>query len=417
MSAKDDQRHVFSRRLTSAGLGIVVNTYHAHRIFSFFLQSRQRRFWSDHFDHVRYIHDIFGIAIGLAHFDSGNLQDGIPTLIVGLKTAFWGSIAGLGGALTLRVRHLLLDKPQDCERRIAGEANTTETVGLLRSIHGSLVSADGVSLAIQLGLMHRDNNLRLDALKEAQLEALSRLSELGSKTLIEALRDVIRDFNNKLADQFGDNFKHLNKAVEQLVAWQDRYKHQVEENTIHLKAAATAMRDAASHYKELLEHASTFTKISKDLSLLLVALQGQRSDLTGSLQQLAQLLTAASGSLPQIEEKITGITAQLADAMRSGQAQLREAIGENVTLMRTSLDNSNKEITKLNTEVSHAVISLIAKTRDQVAVLDAALAEELQKSLEGLGNQLSALSEKFVSDYEPLTEKLQLLVQSSRRFQ
>ena len=47
---------------------------------------------------------------------------------------------------------------------------------------------------------------------------------------------------------------------------------------------------------------------------------------------------------------------------------------------------------------------LVAKSKDQIDLLDAALSEELKKSLEALGGHLASLSEKFVNDYEPLTD-------------
>ena len=51
----------------------------------------------------------------------------------------------------------------------------------------------------------------------------------------------------------------------------------------------------------------------------------------------------------------------------------------------------------------------------QFVVLDESIEAELNKSLKSLGVQLSALSEKFVSDYSPLTDKLQRLVQTAER--
>jgi hypothetical protein len=77
-------------------------------------------------------------------------------------------------------------------------------------------------LITQIKLMRSDTNDRLDALKTAQLQALQELSRMGSQALVEALRDVIKDFNAKITEQFGDNFRALNAAVGQLLIWQER---------------------------------------------------------------------------------------------------------------------------------------------------------------------------------------------------
>ena len=67
--------------------------------------------------------------------------------------------------------------------------------------------------------------------------------------------------------------------------------------------------------------------------------------------------------------------------------------------MSNTIHTSNQEF---NTNIRQ----IIDKTKEQVVTLDNALSAELSKSLESLGRQLAALSEKFVADYSPLTDKL-----------
>ena len=54
------------------------------------------------------------------------------------------------------------------------------------------------------------------------------MAENNSKALIEALTQVMRDFNTQINEQFGENFKHLNVAVGKLLDWQEQYKKQME---------------------------------------------------------------------------------------------------------------------------------------------------------------------------------------------
>ncbi len=49
-----------------------------------------------------------GVALGLSDFDTLHLQDSVPQLLSGLKTAFWSSIAGLLGALTIKFRATII---------------------------------------------------------------------------------------------------------------------------------------------------------------------------------------------------------------------------------------------------------------------------------------------------------------------
>jgi hypothetical protein len=389
-----------------------------------------------------------GIALGLAHFDTENIQASIPALLGGLKTAFWASVAGVGGALTIKFRHFFFGVKRDASSTESEEEVTAlDLARLLGGIQQALVGQDEDTLISQIKLSRQDTNDRLDALRKAQNEALQKLSEMGSKALVEALRDVIQDFNSRLTEQFGENFKQLNEAVGRLLSWQDRYKNFVDEITLRLVQNINSMTTATANYTELVGKAETFSKISQDLSGLLSSLEVQKQQLAGSLKALTDLLQAASGSLPQIETKVMELTGQLSTAVRQTtqevgrtiaenslllrtsaqeatkqiatgvaeqQKELSKALAENVLLIRNSIQGVNQDFTKVNQDFNKQMNELATKTKEQVAVLDAALAEELKKSLESLGRQLAALSEKFVSDYGPLTDKLKLLVNAAR---
>ena len=53
---------------------------------------------------------------------------------------------------------------------------------------------------------------------------------------------------------------------------------------------------------------------------------------------------------------------------------------------------------------------LAERVERQVTLLDESMEIELNKALKSFDMQLTALSEKFVSDYSPLTKQLQNLV-------
>jgi hypothetical protein len=132
-----------------------------------------------------------GIAIGLFNFDQANIQASVPALLGDLKTAFWASVAGVGGALTIKLRHYFFGVQQGVSGSGAdGEITATDLAKLLQGIQQALVGDDESTLVSQLKLLRSDTNERLDVLKRAQIEALQKLSEMGSKALVEALREV-----------------------------------------------------------------------------------------------------------------------------------------------------------------------------------------------------------------------------------
>ena len=45
--------------------------------------------------------------------------------------------------------------------------------------------------------------------------------------MLGALELIVKDFNNNLTEQFGDNFKQLNEAVKNMIIWQENYKDHI----------------------------------------------------------------------------------------------------------------------------------------------------------------------------------------------
>ena len=380
----------------------------------------------------------FGIAIGLSKFDSSNIQGSVPSLLAGLKTAFWASVFGVGGALTLKYREYAFGvRSAVGDVHADGEIGAADIANLLRSINSALVGGEDSSLITQMKLGKQDTNDRLDALKAAQLEALNKLSEMGSKALIEALKEVIRDFNTKLSEQFGDNFKQLNIAVGRLVEWQDKYAKQVEEINKRFEATCATMEKATADYVEVVQQSGKFTETATHLGQLLSTIADEKQRFAEMSKSLASMLLSASGSLPEIEKKIVALTEQLGRSVSDNaiavsnsissahqamiasnsdlNKQLNTALNENASSIKNTVQSAHQAMTSTSNEYNKQIDELIRKTKDQIVLLDKSLSDELEKSLTSLARQLTALSERFVSDYSPLTDKLRDIVQMARR--
>jgi len=357
----------------------------------------------------------FGIAWGLSDFDTTNVQASVPSLLNGLKTAFWGSVFGVGGALTIKLRYYFSQRAHEPTGTGAeGEVTAANLADLLKRIQQALVGNDESTLVSQLKLTRQDTNDRLDALKKAQLEALHKLGEMGSAALVEALRDVIRDFNARINEQFGENFKQLNLAVGKLLVWQEQFKSYITEATERHNQVIASMKVASDQYEQLVDQAGTFSVVANDLSSLLAALQEQKQHLTATLSYLGNLLQAASDGLPQVEAKILALTNQLSHAVTDNQQQLSEALTINARTIRDSLQAAGRDITAANQGFNEHMSDLLSKTKEQVGVLDEALERELTKSVETLGEQLVVIFQKFADVYREMTDKRTLIASNTR---
>jgi hypothetical protein len=352
-----------------------------------------------------------GIAVGLLDFRADNIEASIPALLGGMKTAFFASVVGVFGALTIKVRHFAFDGQKLDPAGVPYDVTGHDLAALLKSIQQALVGSEESTLISQMKLGRQDANDRLDALKDAQRESLQKLSEMGSKALVEALRDVIRDFNNKITEQFGENFKQLNEAVARLLSWQEEYKAHLEIAAGRHDQVVRSMAVASTRYEELVTSGGEFVRVAQALKNGIDAADSQQRNLATVLTELTGLLTAASGSLPQVEAKIVDLAHQLSNSLTKNQELMTQSYKENATAIRNSLQSSAQSMIATAEDFNKQMLEMANKTREQVSRLDAALSEELTKSLESLGRQLATLSERFVADYAPLTERLRRVVE------
>jgi chromosome segregation ATPase len=354
-----------------------------------------------------------GIALGLLDFDTTKIQDSVPSLLAGIKTSFWASIAGIFGALTIKARCQIFGPPKLSHDKALQGATIDDLARLLQSLHQSLAGKDDSTLLSQMKLLRQETGDGLKVLNSSLENYMERMADNNSKALIEALKEVIRDFNTKINEQFGDNFKQLNSAVEKILVWQEAYRQQMVEMIDQQRATAENMSIAAGRYSELVQQAERFSTTAASLQTLITALESQREHLHGALSHLGNLLRVAGDGVPRLEEKITELTRQIEVSVRNTSETLAVASKELTRNVQHSHSEMQRILTQsaadIHREVNSHVHQLSAQTREQVVALDRALSEELTKSIRTLGEHLTALSHRFVEDYRPLTESLRSL--------
>jgi hypothetical protein len=362
-----------------------------------------------------------GISLGLMDFQTNDIQGSVPNLVDGIKTAFWASVCGVFGALAIKMRLLIFGLPRLSADGTIAEATVDDLATLLRSLHQSLAGKEDSTLLSQTKLLRQENRDGLVSLKTSLDSYMEKIAESNSKALIEALKEVIRDFNTKINEQFGDNFKQLNAAVEKIVLWQDAYRQQMSEMIEQQKTTSSNMTTATERYGQMVTNSEAFSSVANNLSSLISTLNLQRDQISSSLNALGDLLKNTKDALPKIEAQILEIGRQVEGGVRGSTEQIVQtvtAVTHNLQVAHTDMKRLLVEATEAtNKDVNAHIKSLSESTRNQVAVLDKALSTELTKSIETLGEHLTALSRRFVDDYTPLTDRLRTLVQAASRVQ
>jgi hypothetical protein len=251
-----------------------------------------------------------GIAWGLLDFDPGDIKGSVPHLLRGIRTSFWASVFGIGWALTIKLRVLLRGSPPLAKDGATPGATVDDLAEHLSRLNRSIAGTDDAILLSQVKLLRTDANARLDRLRQSFERYAERIAEDNSRALIKALSEVIRDFNAKLNEQFGENFRQLNAGVEKLVVWQKQYEQQlnalIEQETMTRKS----MTEASLRYVDLVSKSAVFTATAESLRDLLVANEARTQQLYSSLWSLSEAVTTAATSLPRLERKISETTSK-----------------------------------------------------------------------------------------------------------
>lgn len=362
-----------------------------------------------------------GIALGLMDFDVHDVEGSVPQLIQGLKTAFWSSIAGLLGAMSIKMRHVLNHvRGLDGSNQVTG-ATMDDLATLLGDIRMLLGNA---------GLQNLEHHLRnSDQRLEASLHYLansvgsfqSQMADSTSHAIISALENLLHDFNEQINLQYGDNFYHLNQAVGQMLKWQDAYKEELEHLLNEQRANGDLLNQATEAYATMVQHTEIFNEVAANLGEVMQNLQERSSSLGEYLSSMANLVNQAGGGLPKLENRVLALTDGLAEQLAKHQQQMHHLLSNGSNQIIGSLEQLNdtlgprlKEQLELQEQIA---LRSLSRGEQQLIRLDAALEKELTHSLETFGSQLAALSEKFVSDYTPLTDKLRQLVQLSAQLE
>ena len=358
-----------------------------------------------------------GVALGLSSFDTTQLQESVPQLLSGLKTAFWSSIAGLLGALTIKFRAVM-----DATHGEEHHQRTTSIDDLndsMKAILNALSQDENDTAYQQMALMRVEQQRQSDDLIVAMQHYQEKMVEANTQALIEALGVVMRDFNTKIDEQYGENFKRLNESVGSMLLWQKEYKQQLVELADNQQRIGSSMIQATDAFESMVHHAESFNGISESLGNMLQGLNTQRDVLDKHLTGLATLVSEAGQGLPQLEERITFLTSGLATTLEQYNARMENMLSTTTQSMSATTGKLGEQLQQSYSEafekLDHQIMQSLIQSDKKIAKLDAALEHELNKSLKTMGQQLGALSEKFVQDYGPLTDRLHELVKLAEK--
>lgn len=342
-----------------------------------------------------------GIAFGLMQFDSADIESSVPTMIDGLGVAVWSSITGILGALSIRLRFAIqtIHNASEPTSKQTSVADLNNSLGNLNE-NLSQLRLEGVE---QSSAMLASNQSYREKMVAANTEALT-----------SAVTTVMTEFNSRIEVQYGENFKEFNASLGKLLEWQRTYANQLDDMLRVQESSLKVIDHASESYEAMIAHSKEFNAIASSLGELLGGLEKQTSNLEGYLSGLSSLVGQATEGLPALGSYVEELTEKLSSSIEKNNetlsgvlTQAARDIAETVDEVTTSLASS---VNQAHGGLAEHVETMTNKTQAQMLLLDESMEKELTQALQTFGYQLTALSEKFVNDYMPLTDRLREVI-------
>lgn len=378
-----------------------------------------------------------GIVIGLLGFDVHDIDGSMGPLLEGLKTAFITSLAGMALAIVfksvdssdklikpaadepaqhvgpeeiyaeMRAQREALDK---LARSIAGDEESTliTQIRLLRSDSRDDAKRAATFLKAQADLQSSMSNQMKAQTESFQTFAADlwkklddfaeMLSKSATEQVINALKEVISDFNRNLTEQFGDNFKQLNAAVEKLVDWQERYREQLAQMIEQYTQGVQAIDDTKVAVAHISEESKQIPVTMSALKTVLETTQHQLNELERHLQAFRDMRDRAVEAVPQIQAQMDAMVKDVSTAVKDAGEQIMTASQAVNLAIVTGAQEFQDQVHRTNEGLT--------KASDQLANNSERIREQLEDTVEEINEHVRNMLAEFTDNAKAMNSSL-----------
>ncbi|MBN8572647.1 MAG: MotA/TolQ/ExbB proton channel family protein [Candidatus Kapabacteria bacterium] len=405
-----------------------------------------------------------GIAYGLYFFDTDNMNQSIPVLLEGLKTAFIASIAGVLGLLYFQKRLERIQWKYDKDKGITNDElkslnvliditkkSSQENSDNFRILNNSLIGDADESLATQFAKMKNQMTEQTDKLSKIQ-SALGGDNETSLLTQIQKLRaeqneyaklistnstfivDTMNKNNEIIKTKFDEftklltenNTKALVEAMEKVITdfnsqMNELIQRLVKENFEELNNSVKNLNDWQRTNKEQVTILiSQFNQVTSNLELTSKNIQEisrNTESLTSSNSSLGKMITelqavlvedrkftSAIDNLHKATKSVETSSTELANYMKK-EKRFQESITQLLEKLKEieTIKDTNKEFWKdIENKMSEGV-SIIAKGNEKLAADVTKLDNEFKKRLSESFMSLDKVLQAMVLQYQKKT--------------
>ncbi len=290
------------------------------------------------------------------------------------------------------------------------------------------------SMYILLEKQHESFNSFKETLWIKLQDFADMLSKSATEQVINALKEVVQDFNNKLGEQFADNFEKLHVAVENLVLWQDQYKVQLSDMKDQFDVSVSSMVEMEKSVESISTHSKAIPESMKNLQTVITTNQHQVDELSNHLEAFKEVRESAVQAVPEIKSQIektikgfqeastelmTGVS-QSTEKVSQILVQNAEDFSENVSQTNKALVDSSDTLKVTSTEMRDLLEVMLLDMNKQIKLMIGELttnSKEVSLEFKEIGSslmsELSSTHEQVQTKIIQTTENLQSSIDAS----
>ncbi|NUW71941.1 hypothetical protein HOP38_05410 [Vibrio mediterranei] len=394
-----------------------------------------------------------GIVVGLMDFDPKNIDGSIESLLSGLKTAFLTSLVGMAGSIVYKaILGVLPKREESVEKSVGPDEIYTVMSQQLEASNKQLESSSELLSAIRgdsdSSLTSQIKNLRTDVTDgnrqlNSHLENFSQsnekfraelwvkmdefgelLSKSATEQVINALKEVIVEFNDKLTEQFGENFKRLDESVKKLVDWQENYKLQLEDMANKYQLGVDAISSTEKSVASINERAESIPQTMEKLHHVMELGHGQVTELEHRLEAFKDLRDKAVEAMPQIREQMDSTMAVIGDSVKAASTHYESMLVESQKIIDNFSTTANQSVETMRTNLEEGAVKVSSELETRAVEIGGRLAEAsnditdnvtsasgaLQNSASYLTDNSDRIKEQLEDAITELNSQLRVLV-------
>ncbi len=387
-----------------------------------------------------------GIVVGLMEFNPSDIDGSIESLLGGLKTAFLTSLVGMASSIIYKaILGMVPERVQDADIIVGPEQiyyvmseqlkASNELLSAIKGDEDSSLTSQIKNLRVDINDGSKAIDKRLEQASENHTQFQSHLwqkmdefgdllSRSATEQVINALKEVIVEFNDKLTEQFGENFKRLDESVKKLVDWQENYRVQLEDMATKYQLGVDAISSTEKSVASINERAESIPLTMEKLHQVMELGHGQVTELEHRLGAFKDLRDKAVEAMPQIKEQMDNTMSVIGDSVKAASTHYESMLVESqriidnfsstanqsVETMRTNLeDGANKVSNELETravEIGGRLAEASNDITDNVTTASGAL----QNSATYLTDNAEQIKQQLEDSIVELNSQLRVLV-------